>query len=81
MPKPKPTAAAKIAADLTAEQAVILFCAEVGIDHAAVGILPHAMQVMEIRGLIAQQGGRYALTDQGRAVLQVLRERGWRKAG
>ncbi len=56
----------------------ILLIVEVGIDHAAFSILPRAMQVMAIREVIEQQGGRCALTDQGRAVLRI-RHMGWRK--
>jgi len=35
---------AKATTKLNAEDRVILFCAATGIDHAAVGILAHAMQ-------------------------------------
>ena len=34
---------------LSPQDRVILFCAATGIDHAAVGILAHAMQSMAIR--------------------------------
>jgi hypothetical protein len=36
---------------LDAQDQVILFCAATGIDHAALGILPHAMRSMAIRAL------------------------------
>jgi hypothetical protein len=41
---------AKPTTELSAQDRVILFCAATGIDHAAVGILAHAMQSMAIRG-------------------------------
>jgi hypothetical protein len=44
---------AKATTKLNAEDRVILFCAGTGIDHAAVGILTHAMQSMAVRGFIA----------------------------
>jgi hypothetical protein len=55
---------------------VILFCAATGIDHAAVGILAHAMQSMAIRGFIThnRESGAYALTDSGRATLMAILE-------
>jgi hypothetical protein len=55
---------------------VILFCAATGIDHAAVGILAHAMQSMAIRGFIAhnRESGAYALMDSGRATLAAILE-------
>jgi hypothetical protein len=37
---------AKATTKLSAQDQVILFCAATGIDHAAVGILAHAMQSM-----------------------------------
>ena len=54
-----------------------MFCAATGIDHAAVGILVHAMQSMVIRGFIAhnRESGAYTLTDSGRAALAALRMR------
>jgi hypothetical protein len=47
---------------LNAQDRVILFCAATGIDHAAVGILAHAMQSMAVRGFIAhdRESGAYA---------------------
>src|SRR4029453_18083317 len=60
---------AKTTTKLSAEDHVILFCAATGIDHAAVGILAHAMQSMAIRGFIThdRESGAYALTASGRA--------------
>ena len=45
---------AKATTKLNAEDRVILFCAATGIDHAAVGILAHAMQ--SHRSTIARPG-------------------------
>jgi hypothetical protein len=61
---------------LNAQDRVILFCAATGIDHAAVGILAHAMQSMAIRGFIAhnRESGAYALMDSGRATLAAILE-------
>jgi hypothetical protein len=65
---------AKTTTKLSAEDHVILFCAATGIDHAAVGILAHAMQSMAIRGFIThdRESGAYALTDSGRATLTAI---------
>ena len=51
---------AKPTTELSAQDRVILFCAAAGIDHAAVGILAHAMQSMVIWGFIAhnRESGR-----------------------
>ena len=67
---------AKATTKLSAQDRVILFCAATGIDHAAVGILAHAMQSMAIRGSIAhnRESGAYALTDSGRATLAAILE-------
>jgi hypothetical protein len=56
---------AKATTKLDAQDQVILFCAATGIDHAALGILAHAMRSMAIRGF----------TDSGRATLVELLER------
>jgi hypothetical protein len=65
---------AKPTTNLSAQDRVILFCAATGIDHAAVGILAHAMQSMAIRGFIThnRESGAYALTDSGRATLDRI---------
>jgi len=65
---------AKATTNLTAQERVILFCAATGINHAAVGILAHAMQSMAVRGFIAhnRETGVYALTDSGRATLTAI---------
>jgi len=69
----KPDAAATTAKNLTAREKVALFCAASDIDHAAVGILASVMQSLEIRGLISRDhASRYALTDDGRAVLRAM---------
>ena len=67
---------AKGTTKLNAQDRVILFCTATGIDHAAVGILAHAMQSMAIRGFIAhnRESGAYALTDSGRATLVGMME-------
>jgi hypothetical protein len=76
MAKPKAPKPEDIAAKLTAQERVILFCAATGIDHVAVGILARAMQAMAIRGLIERDdSGAYALTDTGRAAFAALLER------
>jgi hypothetical protein len=66
----------KTTTKLTAQDRVILFCTATGIDHAAVGILAHAMRSMAIRGFIAhnRESGVYALTDSGRATLAAILE-------
>ena len=65
---------AKSTTQLNAQDRVILFCAATCIEHAAVGILAHAMQSMAIRGFIAhnRETGAYALTDSGRATLAAI---------
>ncbi|HEY7665856.1 MAG TPA: hypothetical protein VH934_22280 [Xanthobacteraceae bacterium] len=65
---------AKTTTKLNAQDRVILFCTATGIDHAAVGILAHAMQSMAIRGFIAhdRDSGAYTLTDSGRAALRAM---------
>ncbi len=65
-----------IARTLTSQQRVALFCAAAGISHKTVGILDHTMQVLMIRGLLEQRGGRYVLTEQGRAVFDAVLDRG-----
>ena len=66
--------AKKTTTKLNAQDRVILFCAATGIDHAAVGILAHAMQSMAVRGFIAhnRETGMYSLTDSGRATLTAI---------
>ncbi len=67
---------AKVTTKLNAQDRVVLFCAATGIDHAAVGILAHAMQSMAVRGFIAhnRESGAYALTDSGHATLTAILE-------
>jgi hypothetical protein len=67
---------AKATTQLNAQDRVILFCAATGIEHAAVGILAHAMQSMAIRGFIAhnRETGVYTLTDSGHATLAAILE-------
>jgi len=61
---------------LNAQDRVILFCTATGTDHAAIGILAHAMQSMAIRGFIAhdRESGAYTLSDSGRAALTAILE-------
>jgi hypothetical protein len=68
--------AKKATTNLNAQDRVILFCAATGINHAAVGIVAHAMQSMAVRGFIAhnRETGAYALTDSGRATLAGILE-------
>ena len=68
----KPDAATMTAKSLTAREKVALFCTAADIDHAAVGVLASVMHAIEIRGLISREhASRYALTDDGRAVLRA----------
>jgi hypothetical protein len=74
---------AKATTKLNAQDRVILFCAATGIDHAAVGVLAHAMQSMAIRGFIVhdRESGAYALTDSGRAALEAILDDAGLKCG
>jgi hypothetical protein len=67
---------AKPTTELSAQDRVIFVLSATGIDHAAVGILAHAMQSMAIRGFIAhnRESGSYTLTDSGRATLGAILE-------
>jgi hypothetical protein len=67
MPTPE-----QIADTLAAKERVILCCAALDIDHVAAGITASAMQLMEVRGVIERDSGRYFLTETGRAVFDVL---------
>jgi hypothetical protein len=62
---------------LDAQDQVILFCAAIGIDRAAVGIQAQAMQSMAVRGFIEHDHvtRAYVLTDSGRATLGAILER------
>jgi hypothetical protein len=62
---------AKTTTKLSPQDRVILFCAATGIDHAAVGILAHAMQSFVAHN---RESGAYALTDSGRAALTAILE-------
>jgi hypothetical protein len=65
--------------NLTAQERVILFCVATRIDHAAVGILTHAIESMAVHGFIMhdREGGAYALTDSGYAALtEILHDAG-----
>jgi hypothetical protein len=67
---PKPTAAS-IATELTVPERILLFCLASDTDWQAASI---TQQHMMVRGLIERDRAatRFALTDQGRAVLGAL---------
>jgi hypothetical protein len=56
---------AKATTKLNAQDRVILFCGATGIDHAAAGILAHAMQSMAIRGFITHNRGEWGVCAHG----------------
>jgi hypothetical protein len=69
--------AESIAAELTVPERLLLFCLASDTDWQAAGITHATAQHMMVRGLIERQAAsRYALTDQGRAVLAVMLEGG-----
>jgi hypothetical protein len=74
MAKPKSPTPESIADTFTARERVIVFCAAMDIDHAAVGILASAMQVMEVRGLIERDHStsRYVVTDMLTVRMQAI---------
>jgi hypothetical protein len=69
----KPTAES-IAAELTVPERMLLFCLASGTDWQAASITHATAQQMMIRGLIERDQGatRFALTEQGRAMLAAL---------
>jgi hypothetical protein len=71
---PKASTPEEIAASLTVQERVALFCAATGIDHAAAGITPKATQGLAVRDLIERDytGTTYTLTDRGRDALAAL---------
>ncbi len=73
---PKPIEFEITASQLTSEQRAILACTAIGVNHVAVGFTDRPVQLLIIRGLIAHKGNRYVLTETGRAVFEVLLERG-----
>jgi hypothetical protein len=73
---PNKTEAEEMADQLLSWQRVILACTAIGVNHDAVRITDRAVQSMVIRGLIAHKGSRYVLTETGRAVFDILLERG-----
>jgi hypothetical protein len=75
MAKPKSPTPETVADTLTAREHVILFCAATDIDHAAVGILANAMQIMEVLIERDHNTSRNVLTDTGRAVFRILLKR------
>jgi hypothetical protein len=73
----KQSAAETIAAELTVPERLLLFCLASDSDWQAASITHATAQQMMVRGLIErdQAASRYALTEQGRAVLAALLER------
>jgi hypothetical protein len=69
MPSAKSTATA-----LTVPERILLFCLASDTDWQAAGITHATAQHMMVRGLIESDSAatRYALTEQGRAVLSAL---------
>jgi hypothetical protein len=69
----KPLTSETIAAGLSATERVLLFCIGSDTEWRKVVAIGAAQQML-IRGLIDREGSadRFALTDQGRAVLEVL---------
>jgi hypothetical protein len=67
----KPPTPESIAAGLTAAERVLLFCVASDTDWQKV-VTVGAAQQMLIRGFIERAGFEVTLTDQGRAVLEVL---------
>jgi hypothetical protein len=63
-----------IAAELTVPERLLLFCLASGTDWRKAGITHQTAQHLLVRGLIGRDRAapRYALTDQGRAVLGAL---------
>ena len=71
----KPTAES-IAAALTVPERLLLFCLASDTDWQAASITHATAQQMMVRGLIERQAAsRFALTDQGHAVLAAMLER------
>jgi hypothetical protein len=69
--------AQSIAAELTVPERLLLFCLASDMDWQAAGITHATAQYMMVRGPIERRAAaRYALTDQGRAVLAVMLEGG-----
>jgi hypothetical protein len=73
---PNKPEAEEMADHLSSEQRVILACAAIGVNHAAVRITNRPVHLMVIRGLIVHKGNRYVLTETGRAVFDILLKRG-----
>ena len=68
----RPTAE-MIAEGLTVPERVLLFCIGSDTDWQKAGVTHATAQHMMIRGLIERQAaGSFSLTDQGRAVLEIL---------
>ena len=63
-----------IAAALTVSERVLLFCLASGTDWQKAGVAHATAQHLMTRGLLEREGGAgsFALTEQGRAVLEAL---------
>jgi hypothetical protein len=63
-----------IAAGLSVPERVLLFCLASGTDWQNANVTHATAQQMMVRGLVERAAGAtsYALTDEGRAVLEVL---------
>jgi hypothetical protein len=70
----KTPTAESIAAELTVPERLLLFCLASSTDWAKAGVAHATAQHMMVRGLIErdQAASRFALTEQGRAVLAAL---------
>jgi hypothetical protein len=65
-----------IAASLTVQERLLLFCLASGTDWQKASITPSAARHLMVRGLIERQAATgYVLTEQGRAVLAAVLER------
>jgi hypothetical protein len=67
-----------ITAGLTVPERVLLFCLASATDWQKAGVTHATAQHMLVRGLVERATGatNYKLTDQGRAVLDAMLERG-----
>jgi hypothetical protein len=64
--------ASTIAADLTVQERVLLFCLASGTEWAQAGVTGATATAMLVRGLVNRRAsGRLGLTPQGRAALDV----------
>jgi hypothetical protein len=66
----------QIATRLTLPQRVLLFCVASGTDWRKFGIQNPTVQLTILHGLVERENEQLVLTNQGRAILGVLIERG-----